>query len=479
MTPLFMDPSAPRIVTRTYDKILLETELPKATYVFTDVDRMTASERIQAGRLYRRLVASGCQVFNDPGRVATRFPLLRSLYRAGINKFNVYLIDEVVDPMRFPVFLRVANDHRGPLTDLIPNQETLKRAIDALVQIGYPPSELIVIEYAAEPIRPGIFRKLSVFKAGGRLLPHPCVHDVGWNIKLGRAAVATTELYEEELEIIKSNRFAEQMKPVFEIAGVDFGRVDFGIVDGRPSVYEINTNPQISPPSPHPVPQRVESGRLWWEGFLSAMHKIDAPEDEALLPDLTLLDATILGRALDTYAGVKGGFLELAEALSRRGEHDAAIRNANLALERAQGDLRVIKHGSRLLADSGCLSEAIEVVDQALEAEPENFELLICSARFLCRAGRAKAAVATASRAIAVRSEDPSGYEALSQAHKAAGNTSAELKAVKSAVACLRKGAEPAAANLLRELLDKERALRMTLVAQQMRRLFQRPRDAF
>jgi hypothetical protein len=64
--------------------------------------------------------------------VRTRFALLRSLYRNKLNSFNAYLVEEDDTPERFPVFVRIADEHSaGPLTDLIWDQETLERAIEA------------------------------------------------------------------------------------------------------------------------------------------------------------------------------------------------------------------------------------------------------------------------------------------------------------------------------------------------------------
>ena len=61
-------------------------------------------------------------------------------------------------------------------------------------------------------------------------------------------------LYDDEYRIIEENRHGEELRPAFEIGGIEFGRADFGLVDGRPQVYEINTNPTIATIRKHPVP---------------------------------------------------------------------------------------------------------------------------------------------------------------------------------------------------------------------------------
>jgi hypothetical protein len=282
------DPGAPPISTLSYSRALKKSVLPQATYVFTDVDRLNTWDLIAAASLYRRLQQEGRRVLNDPARVQVRFPLLRALYRSGINPFNVYSVDEGGRPERFPVFLRLSSGHDAPLSDLIFDQAALERAIAAAVSVGFPRQALMVVEYAAEHVRPGLFRKLSVFRLGDEFIPHVCVHDTSWMVKFGRPGVAGQELYDEELEIMQKNAFADRLKPVFAIAAIDYGRADFGLVGERICVYEINTNPQVNPIKTHPFVQRIESGKIWWDGFKAALHRLDAASDrEAAAPNAT------------------------------------------------------------------------------------------------------------------------------------------------------------------------------------------------
>jgi hypothetical protein len=51
---------------------------------------------------------------------------------------------------------------------------------------------------------------------------------------------------EEEERFVTSNPHAELLREIFRIAHIDFGRVDYGIVNGRIEVFEINTNPTFS-----------------------------------------------------------------------------------------------------------------------------------------------------------------------------------------------------------------------------------------
>ena len=476
LRPLQEDAKSPEITILTYDKALYEKALPKATYVFVDLDRLGNPDLVAAGRLFRRLAAQGCRVLNDPTRVRKRLPLLRSLHRVGINTFNAYSVEETDTIKQFPVFVRVADDHKGPLTDLIPDQETLERALNALTEIGYPSSGLIVVEYAAKPVRSGIFRKLSVFRIADRYLPHVCVHDVNWIIKEGRSGVAPSELYDEELEILRTNPFAERMKKAFEIAAIDFGRVDFSFVDGRPCIYEINTNPTIAKPYPHPFPQRVESMGIWWGGLLAALHEINEPSERASQVDVSVDDATTLRKALDIYPSIKDGFLHLSEALSRNDHRAAAVQHARLALAETPDDPRVVLAVSKLVAKNGSSEEAIDLAKRALELDPNSVELLLHNARLLIRAKRGREALGAVNRAISVQPNEVKCYRALSEAQKQLGDSKAALEATKIVEQLISENDGPAAARELKELRSQRRTLQGGAIRQHIRDILHRIR---
>jgi hypothetical protein len=269
------DPGAPPIEILSYDRLLAAKRLPRASYVFTDLDRLSAWDLELAAIVHRRLAEAGVRVWNDPARVKTRFALLRALHQAGVNGFNGYRVDEGLAPARYPVLLRREAGHGTPLGGLLADAEALARAVDDALARGIPARSLLVIEYAAEPVRPGLFRKLSVARLGGRFETQLCVHDEHWLVKYGKRGCAPPELYEEELNMLRENRFAADLRRAFEIAGIEYGRADFGLVGGRVQVYEINTNPSIKRGGPHPSPQRVQSQRLAWTRFVEALRELD------------------------------------------------------------------------------------------------------------------------------------------------------------------------------------------------------------
>jgi hypothetical protein len=266
---------APPISLMHYDRLLRARWVRRGTYVFTDMDRLSAWDLELASHLYLQLAHSGVRVLNNPATIKTRYTLLRALRAAGLNDFNAYRVDELGGNVQFPVFVRKTHGHREPVSDLLNTREELQNKIDAVVAAGTPAENLLVIEYAGEPVRPGLYRKLSVFRIGDTLVPHISGHDRTWLVKYGQHGIAGDELYREELEFLRTNQYAEQVHRAFEIANIEHGRVDFGLYKGRVQVFEINTNPFVAPPMAHPSPERVQSMRLCWEKYLAALRLID------------------------------------------------------------------------------------------------------------------------------------------------------------------------------------------------------------
>ncbi len=263
----------------TYDRLFAMRRPPRATYVFTDLDRLPMWRVRDAAKVYRRLRDAGLRVLNDPARLSSRYGLLRQLCRQGINDFDAYRVEEGIVPARWPVFLRAEGDHDAPLTDLMHDWDEARRAVEHAVAAGTPISSLLLVEYAAEPVRPGLFRKLSVFRIGNIYFGANCVHEDNWLVKLGTKGIAPPELYEDELRLVRDNPFEAALRPVFELAAIEYGRADFGLVGGRPQIYEINSNPHIQFPTEHPSAPRTESFHVFKRNFYAALAEIDTPAD--------------------------------------------------------------------------------------------------------------------------------------------------------------------------------------------------------
>jgi hypothetical protein len=269
-------PQAPPTSLMTYDQLLRSRWLRRATYIFADIDRLSFWDLELVAHAYLEMERLGLRVLNNPAKVKTRYALLRALHRAGLNDFNIYRADEINSSIRFPVFLRKNQLHDGPLTDLLHSAQELEKAIAAAVNSGTPVENLVVIEFAAEPVRPGLYRKLGAYRVGDVIVPTVSAHDTVWLAKYGQLGIAGEALYRDEWELLKTNPFAGHLNKAFEIAGIEYGRADFGIYKGRVQIYEINTNPMINEPTPHPFAIREESTRLCWEKYLEALRTLDS-----------------------------------------------------------------------------------------------------------------------------------------------------------------------------------------------------------
>ncbi len=244
----------------SWDHLLRADHLPRATFVLTDLERLTPHERRLAVEAYRAITAAGLRCMNDPSRVPTRHALLARLHAAGINPFRSWRADEpALRPSRFPVFLRHEDGHDLPVSDLIPDQAALDAALAALPGQGVPLAGVLVVEFCAEPIARGAWRRFGTFRIGTAMHTDHAVIEDRWVVKGGTIGLTTDAMAEEEYAAVSDGRYLPQVAPVFDLAAVEFGRLDHATAEGREVVFEINTNPTLSGPHPQRLPRRAET----------------------------------------------------------------------------------------------------------------------------------------------------------------------------------------------------------------------------
>ena len=239
-----MGADMPDCTSTTYEKLFRATTTLNAVHVFTDIERLSDAELARAAQLYRALRDAGLTCLNDPARVMARYQLLTALKQAGINPFSAYPADGLPKPDRFPVFVRGGGDHNGAISDLLHDQAQLDGYLQELRQGGRPLRGLLVIEYAAEPVAPGFWRRYSTYRVGAKFYVHGASVARHWVVKRMDEGPGH-RYFEEELEIVTANRHEESVVRAFDLAGIEWGRADHGIYEGRHVIYEINTNPQI------------------------------------------------------------------------------------------------------------------------------------------------------------------------------------------------------------------------------------------
>jgi hypothetical protein len=277
----------PAIRTVPYERMLRTGRVERATYVFCDLERLSAWELQAVAELHHVMTRAGLRCLNDPVQAKSRVELLRTLHREGVNTFNVYRADEAPRPARFPVFVRSETDHARPLTGLLPDQRSLDVWLGILRDNRVPPRGLIVVEYCGEPYRANLWHKWSTFRIADRIwLDHIAVDD-SWSVKHGDWHKLTDEIVAQEHEAVVKNRFADDMRKAFDLAGIELGRADHALVAGRTAVYEINTNPYIGPFVPDPKPLRLSTQRLARQRLAEALAAIDCPQSGSVRLDAT------------------------------------------------------------------------------------------------------------------------------------------------------------------------------------------------
>jgi predicted N-acetyltransferase YhbS len=230
-----------------------------AVYVFSDLDRLGALQRRLAGRLCSRLRRQGCTVLNDPARSLRRFALLRELHRRGCNDFNVHRADRLRSLPGRPVFLRRHDDHEGALTEPLHTPEEFESA-------RREHRGAMAVEYLETGDDHGIHRKYSILRIGPRLVPRHVFFSRNWVVK--EPDLQDAHLLEEERRFVEQDPDAAWARRIFDLARIEYGRLDYGVWRGRLQVWEINTNPSLAGTISASIPGR----RFVHERFVRSMN---------------------------------------------------------------------------------------------------------------------------------------------------------------------------------------------------------------
>lgn len=212
-------------------------------FIFSDIDQLDAKQRQTTLHLYRYITQQYGEdlVLNCPARVLTRYPLLARLWENGINRFRVFPVTERSAPMRFPVFVRRIHDHKGPLTSLITRTEELDEKLNALHSSREDPDDLLIVEFCDTRGANAQYRKYSAFRIGDRIIPAHVFFSKDWMVKHN----PPEPLSREEYSYIRDNPHRKALLEIFRLANIEYGRIDYGLLDGKIQVWEINTNPVI------------------------------------------------------------------------------------------------------------------------------------------------------------------------------------------------------------------------------------------
>jgi len=221
------------------------------TVIFTGLGVITDHQREAGAETYKLLFRENGAVtlLNHPKTSLGRLDLIKKLHETGINNFLACKADEYHSAsISYPVFVREARRHSGSLTGLIEGFSDLKKSIERLKRAGYHPSDLLVVEFCDTSDKNGLYRKYSALKMGDAIIPRYLSLGYHWVVKENEPDPDSGELYDDqkiqdELDYIQNNPHNEELQRIFALANIDYGRIDYGVKNGKLQVWEINTLP--------------------------------------------------------------------------------------------------------------------------------------------------------------------------------------------------------------------------------------------
>jgi len=201
----------------------------RGTFIFGDVERLSPRMTRRASGIWAKLRNTGCRPLTHPARSLRRYDLQKALR----NDFRVFRPHEVPSDLRYPVFLRGENDHNGPRTQLIADEAGYLAA-----RQRFP--RKLVVEFLDTRDAEGVFRKYSAIRVGDTIIARHVFFSRSW-VQKG-PDLLDEPLLQEEADYCEKNPHAAELRRIFDLAGVEYGRIDYTVWRGRLQVWEINTN---------------------------------------------------------------------------------------------------------------------------------------------------------------------------------------------------------------------------------------------
>jgi hypothetical protein len=220
-------------------------KLPQGHYIFADYDRLSPSDATRAAVLWQTLHnRPGTRLLNHPTRSMSRYELLRTLYERGINSFDVYRLTEARWPRRYPVILRTESGHDGNKFPLLHSRSELDAALAMVYEHGQSRDDILLVEFCDSSDTEGLYHRYTAFCIAGRVVPKSLYFANDWLVRRGE--LAEEEMMAEEWAYLRDNPHERGIRQVFELAHIDYGRIDYALLEGRIQVWEINSNPWVT-----------------------------------------------------------------------------------------------------------------------------------------------------------------------------------------------------------------------------------------
>jgi len=290
---------APRLTVHHYEDLPARASLPGGVYVLSALDQLLPAGLRFARAMADQLVAAGVRVLNHPALALRRYDLLDELFRRGLNRHRALRATDDLAGLRYPVFLREESHHTGALTPLLHTPELLRTELGRAVVRGLPLDDLLVVEFCDTADPAGAYRKYAAFIVGSEILPRSMALGGNWALKHSGSAFTEATAHEERAYLLGHTHDAE-LRAIFEASRIEYGRIDYALLEGRIETWEINLNPTIGRGSRSTtvIPPEMRALRAvgrdhFYRRFQAAFEALDRSEGPASVA--VSYDAAILG----------------------------------------------------------------------------------------------------------------------------------------------------------------------------------------
>lgn len=143
-------------------------------------------------------------------------------------------------------------------------------------------SDLLVCEWrrCTAPFDGGLYCKFSAMRIDRHLIPRHVLFARHWQVKHPDTVVdPEPAAYERQwMETLPEH---DAVNRVFDLAGVDCGRIDYGFDgEGRMQVFEINTNPMVMPKRESVAPLRLDAQHASAKRMIEAFRELAGESSE-------------------------------------------------------------------------------------------------------------------------------------------------------------------------------------------------------
>lgn len=274
---------APRFSILHYEDLAAARTLPSGAYILSSLDQLRPSGLDLVASIHDQLLGagSGVRILNHPRKTLLRLDLLSALHRQGLNPHRAVRGDGELWNLRYPVFVREEHGHNGTLTRLLQTPRELAEHLGLTVARGYRLQDLLVVEFCDTADATGYHRKYAAFIIGSRIIARSLAYAGAWMLK-ARATEFSPSMLEEERHYVLGNPHEAQIRRIAGIGGVEYGRIDYAVKDGKVVTWEINLNPTIGrrpggssimPPELREL--RTPTREAWVSGMVRAFEEID------------------------------------------------------------------------------------------------------------------------------------------------------------------------------------------------------------